>query len=105
MRCLEKQKSFAYPRIVPEATLELPDPTETVLKTLPGIESVSPVETNIIIFKLAEGIDEAKFISKLDAKNIKISSLGKGKLRIVTHLDYTNPMHDYFLSTLKTLKF
>ncbi|WP_452219351.1 threonine aldolase family protein [Lacinutrix undariae] len=78
---------------------------ETVLKTLPGIESVSPVETNIIIFKLAEGIDEAKFTNKLDAKNIKISSLGKGKLRIVTHLDYTNPMHDYFLSTLKTLKF
>jgi len=77
---------------------------ETVLKTLPYIKNVSPVETNIIIFKLEESVNEQKFFSMLEAKHIRLSSLGHGKLRIVTHLDYTNPMHDYFLCALKQLK-
>jgi len=29
--------------------------------------------------------------------------MGQGKLRIVTHLDYTEDMHQRFLALLKTL--
>jgi len=78
---------------------------ETVLKTLPFIQSVEPVETNIIIFELQKGINESAFVQKLDDNGIKIIGMGSGKLRIVTHLDYTNVMHDKFLSVLRKLEF
>ncbi|TDY12465.1 threonine aldolase family protein [Meridianimaribacter flavus] len=78
---------------------------EMVLKTLPFIQSVEPVETNIIIFELQKGISESAFVQKLDDNGIKIIGMGSGKLRIVTHLDYTNVMHDKFLSVLRKLEF
>ena len=37
-------------------------------------------------------------------KNIKISGMGQGKLRIVTHLGYTNEMHERFLEILNDYK-
>ncbi len=78
---------------------------EAVLKALPFIQSVEPVETNIIIFELQKGISESVFVQKLDDNGIKIIGMGSGKLRIVTHLDYTNVMHDKFLSVLRKLEF
>ncbi|WGF92283.1 threonine aldolase family protein [Aequorivita marisscotiae] len=65
------------------------------------INRVEPTETNIVIFYLSESVSEEKFMTDLLQKNIKISSMGQGKLRIVTHLDYTNPMHETFLNVLK----
>lgn len=75
-----------------------------VLQTLPAIKTVEPIETNIIIFQLSKGIDEKTFVKTLKDKNIHIIGMGGGKLRIVTHLDYTNEMHDFFLNHLKNLK-
>jgi threonine aldolase len=75
-----------------------------VLKSLPFIKKVEPIETNIIIFELNTGVDEKIFLKQLKDKNIHIIGMGGGKLRIVTHLDYTNAMHDFFLSELKNLK-
>jgi threonine aldolase len=39
----------------------------------------------------------------LKQKNILISSMGQGKLRIVTHLDYREVMHTYVIETLEKL--
>ena len=64
------------------------------------VKKVEPTETNIVIFYLSEGISEEKFIGDLLQKNIKISGMGQGKLRIVTHLDYTDEMHERFLQLL-----
>lgn len=75
-----------------------------VLKSLSVIKKVEPIETNIIIFELNTSVDEKEFLKKLTDKNIHIIGMGSGKLRIVTHLDYTNAMHDFFLSELKNLK-
>lgn len=74
-----------------------------VLKNLPFIKSVEPVETNIIIFTLNDDVDEKAFMSTLLEKNIKLISMGQGKLRMVTHLDYTDSMHNYFTGILKTV--
>ncbi len=71
-----------------------------VLSGLNWVEKVEPVETNILIFSVKAGLDENLLIQKLKERNIFISSLGKGKLRIVTHLDYKAVMHDYVLETL-----
>ena len=68
------------------------------------VKEVEPTETNIVIFYLTADVSEEKFMEDLLQKNIKISNMGQGKLRIVTHLDYTDQMHDLFLKTLKAYK-
>lgn len=75
------------------------------LKSLAFIKKVEPTETNIVIFYLKEGISEATFMKDLTDNNIRISSMGEGKLRIVTHLDYTDAMHLFLLEVLKSYKF
>ncbi|KAA2217331.1 MULTISPECIES: threonine aldolase family protein [Maribacter] len=72
------------------------------LTKLSFIKKVEPIETNIIIFEIEEDfMSSAHFNSKLQEKDIHIISMGQGKLRMVTHMDYTNEMHDYFLETLR----
>src|SRR5690554_3804982 len=75
-----------------------------ILSGLSFIKKVELVETNIIIFELMQKTDEAKFLRLLEENNIRLSGMGQGKLRIVTHLDYTDGMHDRFLSVLKQVK-
>lgn len=66
---------------------------------------VEPIETNILIFSLKPGFDEKVIIEKLKEKSIYISSMGHGKLRIVTHLDYKEVMHSYVMETLQKMSF
>jgi len=73
----------------------------TVLDECAYTNKVEPTETNIVIFYLSEAVSEEQFIADLAAKDIRISAMGQGKLRIVTHLDYTAQMHDYFLGVLR----
>ncbi|MEW2921948.1 GntG family PLP-dependent aldolase [Muricauda sp. ANG21] len=75
-----------------------------LLSTLDFIKKVEPIETNIIIFELDESkITSADFLAKLTENHISIIGMGQGKLRIVTHLDYTDEMHQHFLKILKTI--
>lgn len=74
-----------------------------VLSILSIIKKVEPIETNIIIFELNPEVSEMTFVQKLADKNIHIIGMGGGKLRIVTHLDYTDVMHDRLLSILRNL--
>jgi threonine aldolase len=67
------------------------------------IKSVEKIETNIVIFQLQEDINEFSFIKKLNKLNIKLISMGSNKLRLVTHLNYTNNHHEYFISSIKSL--
>ena len=76
----------------------------SVLSQQPYIKEVEPTETNIVIFYLKEGFSEEKFMNDLQKQDIIISNMGQGKLRIVTHLDYTEVMHDRFLGILKNYK-
>ena len=74
------------------------------LASLNFIKKVEPIETNIIIFEIDENhMSSADFNSRLAEKDIHIISMGQGKLRMVTHMDYTDDMHNYFLETLKQL--
>lgn len=73
------------------------------LSALPYVLKVEKVETNIVIFYLKDSMDEEKFMSKLQKENIRISSMGQGKLRVVTHLDYTEDLHLRFLEILRNI--
>ena len=75
-----------------------------VLQSLPFIKKVVPVETNIVIFELAEREKEAKFLNHFAEKGIRLSGMGSGKLRMVTHLDYSDSMHDYFITVLRSAR-
>ena len=72
-----------------------------VLSQLKAVKKVESIETNIIIFELKNDVDETQFLNALSKKNIKIIGMGSNKLRIVTHLDYTDEMHTTFLDILK----
>ncbi|MCW5516627.1 threonine aldolase family protein [Muriicola sp. Z0-33] len=75
-----------------------------VLKAHKLVKKVEPVETNIIIFEVNEDMVKAEhFIQKLLEKDIHIIGMGQGKLRMVTHLDYTDEMHGYLLEILKSI--
>lgn len=75
-----------------------------VLSKLDFIKKVEPIETNIIIFELDESqMSSPNFLKKLEENQISIIGMGQGKLRIVTHLDYTDAMHDHFLTILKKI--
>ena len=51
------------------------------------INSILPVETNIVVGYLNEDRDNNEFVELLAKKNIKIIPFGKGRIRMVTHLE------------------
>jgi len=75
-----------------------------VLEGLSFIKKVEPIETNIIIFEIDEDkmlVDD--FLKHLQEKKIEIIGMGQGKLRIVTHLDYSDTQHEQFLEILEKI--
>lgn len=74
---------------------------EALLSSKAFIAAVAPVDTNIIIFELNEAVLTSEvFMQKMEQYQIRLISMGSGKLRLVTHLDYTAEMHSRFLSIL-----
>ncbi|VXC24750.1 L-allo-threonine aldolase [Flavobacterium sp. 9AF] len=76
-----------------------------VLASKSWIKEVAPVETNIVIFTLDARVDEKVFMETLKQKSILISSMGQGKLRMVTHMDYRGVMHDFVMDVLSRMEF
>ncbi len=76
-----------------------------LLQQLPWVAAVAPTETNIVIFEVKKPLTEKQVIDTLKAKGILISSMGQGKLRMVTHLDYKQVLHEYVLENLGKVSF
>ena len=72
-----------------------------VLSTLPYVESVMPVDTNIVIFNLTDKYTAASFEEKLKPCDIKLAAFGKQTIRFVTHLDFTDDMLNKVVDVLK----
>jgi len=75
------------------------------LAVLPWVEKVEEVETNIVIFSVTPPLTDAFVMEKLKAKGILMTAIGKGKLRLVTHLDYKEILHEYVLDVLAKIDF
>jgi threonine aldolase len=73
---------------------------ETALQNHPLVKMVLPVETNLVIFELKDGVDMAYFISRLREREILLLPISDRKLRIITHLDISAEMLSIFLKTL-----
>jgi threonine aldolase len=74
------------------------------LKKYAWVKGVLPVDTNIVIFELNNGITAEEFIAAMAAKQIKVVAFGKYTIRMVTHLDFTDEMLERLLVELKTFK-
>ena len=61
-----------------------------IMQTLPEVEEVYAVDTNIVIFRLNDKILPSNYVQKLNEKGIKSSTFGKHLVRFVTHLDFTD---------------
>ena len=74
---------------------------ESVLTSLAYIKKVDPVETNIVIFYVEDHMDANNFIAKMADKGILLTPMGEGKIRIVTHLDFTDQMQKKLIEELR----
>jgi threonine aldolase len=75
-----------------------------ILESCSFVESVLPVETNIVIFRLLEGMSTVDFINSLSEKNIKASPFSNREIRFVTHLDFDDAMLYETVKVLKVIK-
>lgn len=73
---------------------------EEVLLNSSKVASVEPVETNIVIFNIKPEINSEEYVLNLKEKGVHISNMGEGKLRMVTHLDYSKAQHKKCMSLL-----
>ncbi len=73
------------------------------LESCTYIHKVEPIDTNIVIFNLEDDVDEATFLKAMSEKNILMITMGQGKLRMVTHLDFTDDMLEVVIRELKEL--
>ena len=56
-----------------------------------------------LIFQLNQDISDEYFLKKMSEHNVKLISMGDNKLRLVTHKDYSQEMHEKFLNILSNL--
>ncbi len=76
---------------------------EAVLNSMPYVESILPVDTNIIIFNLTDKYTAVSFEEALKPYNIKLAAFGKQTIRFVTHLDFTDDMLAIVIDVLKKM--
>ena len=68
---------------------------------LPSVRYVAPADTNIVIFEFETEQRENEFMKHMEKHSIQLISMGSGKLRFVTHLDYTDQQHDYVVKCIR----
>jgi len=74
------------------------------LSQMSYVDSILPVDTNIIIFNLNKNLSPELFVKKLADQQIKIVGFGKQAIRFVTHLDFTDEMLEKTETVLKSLQ-
>lgn len=74
-----------------------------ILKDLSFVEYVLPADTNIVIFRLANGDLATDFVSKLQSNGVLAVPFGKHDVRFVTHLDFTEKDLNQTIEILKKM--
>jgi threonine aldolase len=72
-----------------------------MVESLPEVAGMLPVDTNIIIFRLAEGLSSATYLRQLAERGILATPFGPDQIRFVTHLDFTDDHLDMLDNRLK----
>jgi len=69
------------------------------------VESILPVDSNILIFTLAPVLSEKVFLGQLREHDIHAFSLSPRMIRFVTHLDFTDEMLERTVEVLKKVRY
>jgi threonine aldolase len=77
---------------------------ESTLNSLSYVDHVMPVQTNIVIFKVAEGLEAIDIVNKLTEKGILCNTTNRDTIRFVTHLDISSEMIDQAIEILVNLQ-
>lgn len=75
----------------------------TAIATKNFVTQVLPVETNIIIFELKDGLPAPDLVNKLKEQNILSYAIAPDRVRFVLHLDITKEMVSKTIEILSTL--
>ncbi|MCR6721550.1 MAG: beta-eliminating lyase-related protein [Chitinophagaceae bacterium] len=75
----------------------------TALADKSFVKFVLPVETNIIIFELKDGLSAPDLVNKFKEKNILAYAIAPNRVRLVVHLDISREMIDFTIRSLNEL--
>lgn len=75
----------------------------TALSKANFVSTVMPVETNIVLFDLRDGLKSEQVVKTLAAKGILCNSTSDKTIRFVTHLDLSSSMIDRAIETISQL--
>jgi threonine aldolase len=75
------------------------------IRNLAWVKSAMPVDTNIVIFEVGDGLTPEKVLAKLNEQQIKALVFSATEVRFVTHLDFTDTMLDRCLDVFSRIKF
>ncbi|MBL4754169.1 MAG: low-specificity L-threonine aldolase [Flavobacteriales bacterium] len=73
----------------------------SAMESLGYIESILPVDTNILIFKLDADVSQEKFMKHLEDNGVRTVSLDPQMIRMVTHLEIDDEMTGRTIAVLK----
>jgi threonine aldolase len=76
---------------------------EAELRTLPFVESVLPVETNIVIFNLSPSLRPEVFLQRLEQQQVRALSMGQQTIRFVFHLNVDDAQLDALIAALRSI--
>ncbi len=76
-----------------------------LLENQPFAESIYPIDTNIVIFKLIDSISENEFVLKAKEEGLLCVAFGKNLVRFVTHLDFTDEHLNEFEQVVHKIHF
>ncbi len=76
-----------------------------VLKDLPYVANLRPVQSNIVIFDVVAEVTAGQFVEKLKEHGILAVTFGPQTVRFVTHLDITEAMMEKVFEVLPRLCF
>lgn len=75
----------------------------STLSKLSWVKSVMPVDTNIVIFEVANTLTPEKCLEEFSKNQIKALAFSSSEIRLVTHLDFDDAMLEKTVSTFKKL--
>ncbi|MEM6270600.1 MAG: GntG family PLP-dependent aldolase [Bacteroidota bacterium] len=78
---------------------------EGMLQDQPYVAEVLPVATNIVVFRLVDGLAPVRFLEDLAAQGVLGVPFGGQLVRLVTHLDFTEEMLNPLSEALKSLQY
>jgi threonine aldolase len=65
---------------------------EKLLRDLPYVKDILPVDTNIVVFKLVDERNDGLFLETLKQKGLLALGFGPQTIRMITHMDFTDEM-------------